>query len=150
MGRRSSTRGPRHGYTFPYRNMSTGCPGNPVLGWPAAMAPIAGARSAAGLSVAILLVVLGASACASRTPPQVTPLSPSHPAEFAGTAPPKEAVALIAELKAFEGMVGVTATGNFLEYSTHPTADDRCYFTGKLQLPEFYSGLRMIREDQAH
>ena len=27
-------------------------------------------------------------------------------------------------------------------------SDNRCYFTGKLQLPEFYSTLRMVREDE--
>ena len=26
-------------------------------------------------------------------------------------------------------------------------SDNRCYFTGKLQLPEFYSALHMVRED---
>ena len=27
------------------------------------------------------------------------------------------------------------------------TSDNRCYFTGKLHLPEFYSSLHMVRED---
>lgn len=113
------------------------------------MAPNAGARRATRLSVVILLVLVGGFACAVRTPPQVAPSSSSPVSAFDVTAPPKEPAALIAELKAFEGAMGVTATGNFLEYSPRPTADDRCYFTGKLQLPEFYSGLRMVREDES-
>ena len=114
------------------------------------MASIGGARHVR-LFVAMLLIAAGASACAARTPPRLAPSSssPSSLAAFDVTTPPtKEPAALIAELKAFERVMGVTATGNFLEYSTRSTADDRCYFTGKLQLPEFYSGLRMVREDE--
>jgi len=59
-----------------------------------------------------------------------------------------EPAALIAEIKAFEGATGVAPTGNFLTSTPRLTSDERCYFTGKLQLPEFYSGLRMVRESE--
>ena len=97
-----------------------------------------GATRGAGLCLALLLVGAGASGCAGRTRPQVT--LPSPPS-FSG-------IEAIGELKAFEAALGGHATENFLRSSARHTADDRCYFTGKLQLPEFYSGLRMVREDE--
>src|SRR5207244_4723598 len=78
-------------------------------------------------------------ACAARTPPQVLPPS----------APPVSGINAIGEVKAFEEILGEEQTGNFLRFSGRPTADERCYFTGKLQLPEFYSGLRLAREEEA-
>ena len=100
-----------------------------------------------------LSIAAGASACAganaaaagafvvvtaARLPPLTRPLRRSEPA------------ALIGELKAFAEALGGQPTENFLRFSERSTADDRCYLTGKLQLPEFYSGLRMIREDEGH
>jgi hypothetical protein len=58
------------------------------------------------------------------------------------------AVELIGELKDFAEVLGGQPTENFLRYSDRTHADNRCYFTGKLQLPEFYSALRMVREDE--
>ena len=54
---------------------------------------------------------------------------------------------MIAEVKDFAVALGGHATDNFLRQSDQHTSDNRCYFTGKLQLPEFYSALRMVRED---
>ncbi len=54
---------------------------------------------------------------------------------------------MIAEVKDFAVTLGGHATDNFLRQSAEQTSDNRCYFTGKLQLPEFYSALRMVRED---
>jgi hypothetical protein len=54
---------------------------------------------------------------------------------------------VIADVKDFAVALGSHATGNFLLQSDRDTSDNRCYFTGKLQLPEFYSALRMVRED---
>ena len=56
----------------------------------------------------------------------------------------------IGELKDFAEALGGQETENFLRYSDRRTADNRCYFTGKLQLPEFYSSLRMVREEEEH
>ena len=54
---------------------------------------------------------------------------------------------MIAEVKDFAVALGGHATENFLHHSARIVSDNRCYFTGKLQLPEFYSSLRMVRED---
>jgi hypothetical protein len=94
----------------------------------------------AGFVVACVLVLTAVSGCSARVPPQVTASSP--PAWLMGT----EA---IDELKDFAEALGGQATENFLRYSDRRTADNRCYFTGKLQLPEFYSSLRMVREEEA-
>jgi hypothetical protein len=95
-------------------------------------------------SVIALLFVMASSACAAKTAPEAAPSVPgaSRPSTFSG-------LEIIGELKAFEEALGGRETENFLRYSSRPTADDRCYFTGKLQLPEFYSGLRLVREDEA-
>jgi hypothetical protein len=85
-------------------------------------------------------LVAGASACAPRPRPEVTPTLP--PAQFAS-------IEVIGELKDFAEALGGHPTENFLRHSDRHTADNRCYFTGKLQLPEFYNTLRMVREDEA-
>ena len=81
------------------------------------------------------------SGCTAKARPNVTPASP--PAHFVGHE-------VIGELKDFfEDQLGGQRTKNFLRYSDRRTADNRCYFTGKLQLPEYYSTLRMVREEEA-
>jgi hypothetical protein len=94
-----------------------------------------------GRAFGLVLLLVGTSAvgCAARVPPQVAPASPRL----------LSVVEVVGELKAFEETLGGQATENFLSSSTRQTSDDRCYFTGKLQLPEFYSGLRMVRENRA-
>ena len=47
-------------------------------------------------------------------------------------------------MKAFEQTLGVGATGNFLQYSASRTAINRCYFTGKLELPASYRDLHVV------
>ena len=101
------------------------------------MPRISGATRDPGFYLACLVVMASASGCAGR--PQLEVRPPSAPARFVGTE-------VIGELKEFEEALGGQATENFLRYSDRYTADNRCYFTGKLQLPEFYSGLRMVRE----
>ena len=91
------------------------------------------------LGLACLLAVAGAAGCAAKASPVVSP--PLQPVRLVGTE-------LIGELKNFEQALGGHATENFLRYSHRQTADNRCYFTGKLQLPEFYNSLRMVREDR--
>jgi hypothetical protein len=78
--------------------------------------------------------------CAARAHPALTPASPSATSPFV-------AADVIAEVKDFAVALGGHATENFVQYSDRLTSDNRCYFTGKLQLPEFYSSLRMVRED---
>jgi hypothetical protein len=88
----------------------------------------------------VLLAISLTSGCAAKARPAVTPSS--LPSRFIGTE-------VIGELKEFEEALGGHATENFLRFSDRQSADNRCYFTGKLELPEFYSALRMIREDEA-
>jgi hypothetical protein len=94
-----------------------------------------------GVCVALLFLGAGVSGCAARTPPEVRPVTQPPPQSFSG-------VEAIGEVKAFAEALGGQPTENFLQLSERYTADERCYLTGKLQLPEFYSGLRMIREDE--
>ena len=86
------------------------------------------------------ILLVAATACASRPRPAVMPKAPL-------STPTPPAVELIGDLKDFAEALGGEATANFLSHSARPNADNRCYFTGKLQLPEFYSALRMVRED---
>src|SRR5262245_50367230 len=96
-------------------------------------------RAAFVVNFCILWVVAGgAAACAKRPQPV---LAPVLPASALG------ATEMIGELKELAEALGGEATENFLRYSDRPNADNRCYFTGKVQLPEFYSALRMVRED---
>jgi len=64
------------------------------------------------------------------------------------SAAPFTASEVIAEVKDFAVALGGDETGNFRRQSDRATSDNRCYFTGKLQLPEYYSALRMVREDR--
>ena len=77
--------------------------------------------------------------CAPERAPSSTPASSATP-HFVATE-------VIAEVKDFAIALGGQATENFVRYSDQQVSDNRCYFTGKLQLPEFYSSLRMVRED---
>lgn len=88
-----------------------------------------------------LLILMSVAACSGRPRPAVTPAAPSV------SAPHFVATEVIAEVKDFAVSLGSHGTDNFLKLSDHIISDNRCYFTGKLQLPEFYSSLRMVRED---
>ena len=48
-------------------------------------------------------------------------------------------------MKAFEQTLGVQATKNFLQYSDRGRAVYRCYFTGKLELPDSYHELHLAQ-----
>jgi hypothetical protein len=48
-------------------------------------------------------------------------------------------------LKSIERELGFEHRGNFREPTTKPAADYRCYYTGKLELPDSYEGLRLER-----
>ena len=91
------------------------------------------------IGVACFVLAAGA-ACARNTPPNLTPTSAPQPSAFVASE-------VIAEVKDFAVALGGHETENFLRHSENHTSDNRCYFTGKLQLPEFYSALHMVRED---
>jgi hypothetical protein len=101
------------------------------------MAMLAGRAVRIGVACA---VVAAGSACARSTRPNVAPDSPPHTSAFVASE-------VIAEVKDFSVALGGHETENFLRHSENHTSDNRCYFTGKLQLPEFYSALHMVRED---
>jgi len=94
---------------------------------------------------ACFVVLVAAGGCTGNPRATVAPPSPSvaSPSPFVATE-------VIAEVKDFAIALGGHATDNFLRLSDQQMSDNRCYFTGKLQLPEFYSTLRMVREDEAH
>lgn len=75
-----------------------------------------------------LISVIGATACSAQKPA----VTPSFPAEQ-----------IVQDMKAFETTVGMSATNNFRRYADNPKAIYRCYFTGKLELPDSYRGLRL-------
>jgi hypothetical protein len=56
--------------------------------------------------------------------------------------------ALIGDLQEFQQALGVERTGNFRRYAGERHAIYRCYFTGKLELPESYEGLRLVERDE--
>ena len=86
-------------------------------------------------------VVAACVGCAGNPRAEVTPASPPQSSHFVTTD-------VIAEVKDFAVALGGHPTDNFLRHANRQTSDNRCYFTGKLHLPEFYSTLRMIREDE--
>ena len=99
-------------------------------------------RFARAIRVSVICAVAAAGAgCAAKARPALAP-QPSPPAShFVATE-------VIAEVKDFAVALGGHETENFVRLSDRQTSDNRCYFTGKLQLPEFYSTLRMVREDE--
>ncbi len=92
--------------------------------------------------VGCLLAVTGSIGCGTRVPPTVTPAAPPS---FS----PASGIEMIGELKDFAEAMGSQPTDNFRTTSARVVSDERCYFTGKLQLPEFYSNLRLVRESES-
>lgn len=90
---------------------------------------------------AVCLIVAAACGCAEKVRPNLTPQPPAPVIPFV-------AAEVVAEVKDFAVTLGGEATGNFVRSSDRRISDTRCYFTGTLQLPEFYSTLRMVREDE--
>jgi hypothetical protein len=97
-------------------------------------------RVSAGAACLTLAVAYG---CAAKVRPDVTPIepAPSPVSQFV-------AAEVIADVKDFAVTLGGDATGNFVRSSDRRISDTRCYFTGKLELPAFYSALHMVREDE--
>jgi hypothetical protein len=106
------------------------------------MSPMADMRWAARVCATCAVVAAGFG-CSGNPRPSVMPVSSS-------VASPIVTSEVIAEVKDFAVALGGHATNNFLRQSDRQTSDNRCYFTGRLQLPEFYSSLRMVREDGEH
>ena len=90
---------------------------------------------------AVCLIAAAGSGCAEQPRPNLRPQPPAPTTQFV-------AAEVVAEVKDFAVALGGQATGNFVRSSDRRISDTRCYFTGKLQLPEFYSTLRMVREDE--
>src|SRR5688572_17062649 len=103
------------------------------------MRSLANALRIARISLVCVVVAIGYG-CARNPRADITPGAPPTTTQFV-------AAEVIAEVKDFSVALVGHATGNFLRHSDRHTSDTRCYFTGKLQLPEFYSALRMVRED---
>jgi hypothetical protein len=89
--------------------------------------------------IGCLLVVAATTGCGTRVPPKV---SPAVPPSFSG-------IEMIGELKDFAESMGSQPTDNFRTTSARVVSDERCYFTARLQLPEFYSNLRLVRENES-
>jgi len=103
------------------------------------------ARAIRGVSAATAYLTLAAGyGCAAKTRPDVTPVEPA-----ASPVSLFVAAEVIADVKDFAVTLGSDATGNFVRSSDRRMSDTRCYFTGKLELPAFYSTLHMVREDEA-
>jgi hypothetical protein len=65
-------------------------------------------------------------------------------AEKDSTSPPNSTPQdLVGALKDLEKTLGFRKTGNFRRQSNDTVADYRCYYTGKLELPESYEGLKL-------
>ena len=88
-----------------------------------------GAVSQRAVSLGACLL-LGAFGCQSR-----------RIAVSQGTPHPRQE--LISEIKDFENQVGFQTTKNFSRHSDKTAADYRCYYTGKLELPDSYEKLRL-------
>ena len=56
---------------------------------------------------------------------------------------------LVSAVKIFEKKLGFRRTKNFHKESKESDAGYRCYYTGKLELPESYSGLQLVAGTEA-
>ncbi len=65
--------------------------------------------------------------------------------EKSGTPPTELTSDLVRAVKGLEAKLGFHPTGSFERSSKKAAVDYRCYYTGILQLPEFYDGLRLKR-----
>jgi Putative aminopeptidase len=93
-------------------------------------------RSCAPLLSGMSILVIAATACSSKRPPTATPSFPRQE--------------LVADIKDFQKTLGGRDTKNFSRYSETPNAVYRCYFTGKLELPDSYASLGLRYSEQTH
>jgi hypothetical protein len=81
---------------------------------------------------ALLILIAGATACGLKKTPASTPFANQH---------------IVEEMKDFQKALGFEDTKNFARIAERPTAIYRCYFTGKLELPDSYQQLRFAQGD---
>src|SRR6266576_3755781 len=103
-------------------------PSHPIASWSSFIPTCRGKQSK---QHGALILIVAATACAPKKPAATVPL-------------PSPRQAIVADMKAFEHTLGVEATNNFLRYSASVRSFNRCYFTGKLELPASYRDLRVV------
>jgi len=81
---------------------------------------------------ALLILIAGATACGLKKPPAATPFANQQ---------------IVEEMKDLQKALGFEDTKNFVRLAERPTAIYRCYFTGKLELPDSYRQLRFVQGD---
>ena len=89
------------------------------------------------LGPGILLLAAVAAGCGARRAAVTAPSAPFPRQE------------IIAEIKDFQKTLGFEEQQNFLHYSDEQRALYRCYYTGKLELPDSYDRLRLVDGDVA-
>jgi hypothetical protein len=80
----------------------------------------------------LLILIAGATACGLKKPPASTTFANQQ---------------IVEELKDLQRALGFEDTKNFVRLAERPTAIYRCYFTGKLELPDSYRQLRFAQGD---
>ena len=65
------------------------------------------------------------------------------------TSTPADRKDLVSAVKVLEKKLGFRRTKNFHKESKESDAGYRCYYTGKLELPESYSGLQLVAGTEA-
>jgi hypothetical protein len=81
---------------------------------------------------ALLILIAGATACSLKKPPTSTPFANQQ---------------IVEEMKGLQKALGFEDTKNFARLAERPAAVYRCYFTGKLELPDSYRQLRVVQGD---
>jgi len=81
---------------------------------------------------ALLILIACATACSLKKPPAAAPFANQQ---------------IVAEMKDLQKALGFEDTKNFVRLAEQPTAIYRCYFTGKLELPDSYRQLRFVQGD---
>ncbi|HLW79842.1 MAG TPA: hypothetical protein VKU44_09620 [Terriglobia bacterium] len=99
-------------------------------------------RSDACHRVLLAAIALVATACPLGRAQQAAPAGAAGPAGATESQTPAQPE-LIRAIKRLEKKLGFRRTGNFKTRSDEITAFYRCYYTGKLELPDSYENLRL-------
>jgi hypothetical protein len=75
----------------------------------------------------------------------LTTLAPGVLAQQDGSRDNADAQQLIGAVKSLERRLGFRRTHNFSRHSEQAAAEYRCYYTGKLELPDSYEGLGLVQ-----
>jgi len=81
---------------------------------------------------ALLTLIACATACSVKKPPAAAPFANQQ---------------IVTEMKDLQKTLGFEDTKNFVRLADRPTAIYRCYYTGKLELPDSYRQLRFVQGD---